>query len=272
MGASSGIGRRVAELLASRGVRIGVAARNESALKELKEQYPDNIEYGVIDICKSDAPEKLEELINSVGGMDVYLHVSGIGYDNKTLNPEREAEIINTNCTGFARMLSAAYNYFKREGIAGQIGAVTSVAGTNGIGRLAAYSASKKFAHTYMVALEQLSHIENNDIQFTDIRPGWVETPLLKKGVKYPFCMDLDSAALQILYALAKKERIYVFDERWKCISEIWEKIPDSVWVGLNVPVTYNDMTQLFPILDSFINDNVKLPEIEKLLNFDATE
>ena len=44
MGASSGIGRRVAEVLASGGIKVGAAARNLAALQTLKDLYPDTIE------------------------------------------------------------------------------------------------------------------------------------------------------------------------------------------------------------------------------------
>ena len=171
MGASSGIGLRVAEALASRGFKLGLAARKTEPLKEIKERYPDNVEYEAIDVMKKDAPARLNELITRTGGMDIYFHVAGIGYDNSGLDPEREAVIIDTNSTGFARMVSAAYRYFRDNRVKGQIAAVTSVAGTNGIGEMSAYSASKRMAQTYLVALEQLAHKEKCDIAFTDIMP-----------------------------------------------------------------------------------------------------
>ena len=55
MGASTGIGYAVAEALASRGVKVGVAARHTSSLKALKEKYPDFVEYQNVDVTKHDA-------------------------------------------------------------------------------------------------------------------------------------------------------------------------------------------------------------------------
>lgn len=248
MGASSGIGYKVAEMLAQRNVRIGIAARNTAPLEELRARYPDYVEYASIDICKPDAPLKLDALIAAVGGMDIYLHVSGIGYENLDLDPEREAAIVNTNCVGFARMISAAYRYFRSHGIAGHIAAVTSVAGTNGIGRLSAYSASKKFDQTYLTALEQLSRGENAGINFTDIRPGWVRTPLLITGVKYPFEMTVDYAARQVIYAIAKRKRVWIFDSRWNAVVNIWRLIPDDLWVRINMPISYPDIPLPWPL------------------------
>lgn len=241
MGASSGIGLRVAEEFASRGVKVGLAARLTKPMADLKARYPDMVEYMSIDVTKPDAPSRLGSLISKLGGMDIYFHVAGIGYENLKLDPQREVDIIATNAGGFARMLSTAYRYFRDTGNRGRIAAVTSVAGTNGIGRLSAYSASKKCAQTYMVALEQLAHEEGAHIRFTDIRPGWVRTPLLLEGVKYPMEMTLDYAAPLIIKAIVKAPRVAVIDCRWNVVVGLWRQIPNALWTRLSIPVSTPD-------------------------------
>ena len=235
MGASSGIGLAVAEALASRGVKTGLAARHTKELHALKEKYPDCVEYESIDVTHNDGPKKLEELIDRLGGMDIYFHVAGIGYANPTLDPHREAEVIATNAAGFARMVSAAYGYYRDNGRKGQIAALTSVAGTNGIGEMAAYSASKKCAQTYLVAMEQLARKEGVDITFTDIRPGWIRTPLLDSDKKYPMEMTLDYVVPQIIRAIVKHPRVAYIDARWGAVCAAWKAIPDAVWAKMNI-------------------------------------
>lgn len=241
MGASSGIGLRVAEAFASRGVKVGIAARHTTTMRALKEKYPDFVEYMSIDVTHRDAPSKLEELIGMIGGMDIYFHVAGIGYENLSLDPEREVEIIQTNAGGFARMISAAYRWFRDNNVRGQIAAVTSVAGTNGIGRLSAYSSSKKCAQTYLVALEQLAHAEGARISFTDIRPGWIKTPLLLPGHKYPMEMTLDYALPGIIRAIVRKERVAVIDWRWNLLVGLWRMVPDRLWVRMKMKISTPD-------------------------------
>ena len=235
MGASSGIGLAVAEALASRGVKTGLAARHTKELHALKEKYPDSVEYESIDVTHNDAPKKLEELIDKLGGMDIYFHVAGIGYSNPSLDPHREAEMIATNAGGFARMVSAAYGYYRDNDRKGQIVALTSVAGTNGIGDMAAYSASKKCAQTYLVALEQLARKEKVDITFTDIRPGWIRTTLLDADKSYPMEMTLDYVVPQIIRAIVKHPRVAYIDARWGALCAAWKAIPDAVWAKMNV-------------------------------------
>ncbi|MDE6681939.1 MAG: SDR family NAD(P)-dependent oxidoreductase [Muribaculaceae bacterium] len=235
MGASSGIGRRVAEELASRGIMVGAAARSIKALEELKGKYPDTIEIEQIDINEKDASSKMHALIKKMGGMDIYFHVSGIGYSNPAMEPEREVEIIATNACGFARMISTAYRYFRDNGGRGQIVALTSVAGTNGIGQMAAYSASKKFDQTYLVAMEQLALEENLDIRFTDIRPGWVRTPLLSDEKEYPMEMTLDYVVPQVIRAIVKHPRVAVIDWRYNILVGLWRLIPNFLWTKMSI-------------------------------------
>ena len=238
MGASSGIGLRVAEELASRGIKVGLAARHTEKLKALKKKYPENVEYESIDITRENASDLMTKLIGRLGGMDIYFHVAGIGYENPTLEPQREVDIIKTNAAGFARMLSSAYRYFKENNIKGRIAAVTSVAGTNGIDKLSAYSASKKCAQTYMVALEQRANDENVDIRFTDIRPGWIRTPLLKDDEKYPLEMTLDEAVPLIIKAIVRAPRVAVIDWKWNVVVGLWRLIPNFIWTKLNIPIS----------------------------------
>lgn len=241
MGASSGIGLAVAKAFASRGVRVGLAARHTGTLSDLKNTYPEFVEYASIDVTRPEAPEQLYELAERIGGMDIYFHVSGVGYENLTLDPEGEAKIINTNAVGFARMTSAAYRYFREKGISGQIAAVTSVAGTKGIGRLSAYSASKKCAQTYLVALEQLANAEKAGITFTDIRPGWIRTPLLLPDTRYPLEMDLEQALPLIIKAIVRKKRVAYIDSRWGAIARVWSRVPDRLWVKTDIKISEPD-------------------------------
>ena len=241
MGASSGMGYGVAEALASRGVKVGVAARHIESLKALKEKYPEHVEYAKIDITKPAAVGQLNDLIEELGGMDIYFHVAGQYSENLYLDPETDVKVAECNCCGFARMLSAAYRYFRTNKKKGQIAAITSVAGTRGIGRLAAYSSSKKFGQWYMDALEQMSNAEKTGITFTDIRPGWVRTPLENPQENYPMNMTIDYVVPRIIKAIVKKYRVAIVDWRWSIFTGVWRSIPQAVWVRINPTISTPD-------------------------------
>lgn len=235
MGATGGLGRRCAEIMAAAGDRVGVAGRNEEALKQLKALYPDNIEYAVIDVNDADAGSKIDALAERLGGMDIYFHVSGIGYENSALEPEKELATLETDTVGFARCVGHAFRYFRDKCAGhGQIAAITSVAGTNGIGRAPAYSAAKAADSTYLCALQQLASKQKGHITVTDIRPGFVDTPLLAK-VRYPMTMTPDYAARRIVRAIRRRRRVAVIDWRWNILVALWRLIPNALWTRLKI-------------------------------------
>lgn len=235
IGASSGIGKRVAADFARLGFDVGIAARSEAPLRKLRDRYPDRITYKVLDVTADDAADRFYDLIECVGGMDVLLLASGIGRINPQLDTASDIATVGTNVGGFVRIVNAAYRYFRDTApdIPGQIAVITSVAGTKGIGIAASYSASKRFQSTYIDALDQLAHQEHVNVRFTDIRPGFIRTPLLAAHKPFPLEMAIDYAAPRIELAILKRKRIAVIDSRWKVVVALWKMIPRPVWTRI---------------------------------------
>ena len=229
VGASSGIGLEVAKRLLSDGWNLGIAARREEPLQALKATAPERIEIMTIDVTKSDAEERLLSLIDQLGGMDLYFHASGIGKQNRTLEPDIELSTMETNAVGFTRMIGTAYRYFAKKG-EGHIAAITSIAGTKGLGPAPAYSATKALQTTYLQALEQQAHQSRLNIRFTDIRPGFVDTALLSGTFKYPMLMKPEAVARDIVSSIISKRHIRVIDARYRVMTFFWRIIPNWIW------------------------------------------
>lgn len=233
IGATSGIGYEVAKIYCRLGWRVGVAGRRIERLEAFKEQAPEQIEIQQIDVTETEAVEKLHSLIDKLGGMDIFLLSTGIGSQNRTLNSEIELSTVNTNALGFTRMVTAAYNYFKEEG-GGHLSVISSIAGTKGLGAAPAYSATKRFQNTYIDALAQLARMEKHPVRFTDIRPGFVKTDLLKND-KYPLLMDPEQVAQKIVKALSQKKRRVIIDWRYAILVFFWKLIPSYIWERLSI-------------------------------------
>lgn len=234
IGASSGIGRETALLLLQKGWHCGIAARRSAPLEEIKNKYPDQVVTETIDVNESAAADKLRQLISRMGGIDLYFHASGIGKQNRTLEPSIEMNTVETNAMGFTRMITAAYNYMAANG-GGHIAAITSIAGTKGLGPAPSYSATKAFQNTYLQSLEQLANARRLNIRFTDIRPGFVATPLLNDGNHYPILLRPEAVAKDIVKAIERKKHIRVIDWRWRIITAFWRRIPRFVWRRLRL-------------------------------------
>lgn len=229
VGASSGIGLEVAKLLLADGWQLGVAARREELLQDLKAEASERVEIMSIDVTKPDAGEKLLALIDRLGGMDLYFHASGIGKQNRTLEENIELNTMETNAVGFTRMIGTAYRYFAQQG-KGHVAAITSIAGTKGLGPSPAYSATKALQATYLQALEQQAHQRGLDIRFTDIRPGFVDTALLAGNFKYPMLMKPGTVARDIVRSIYRKRHVRVIDGRYRIMTFFWRLIPNWIW------------------------------------------
>lgn len=228
IGATSGIGLETARLLSLQGWQVGLAGRRDDRLTQLKAEFPPHTAGQQLDVTADDAVRQLHLLIEKLGGMDLFLLSAGIGRQNPDLQPDTELDTAQTNVLGFIRMTTAAFDYFGKQG-GGHLAVISSIAGTKGLGAAPAYSATKRFQNTYIEALEQLAGIRHLPIRFTDIRPGFVDTDLLK-GKHYPLLMRPERVARHIVRALERKKRVVVIDWRYRLIVFCWRLIPRWLW------------------------------------------
>lgn len=234
IGASSGLGQEVARLFLKQGWSIGVAARRLEPLEQLREFSPDRVQTQAIDVTSDDATAALDELIDKVGGMDLLFYAAGVGKQNMELEPSIELGTVTTNGLGFTRMIGAAYRYMEAHG-GGHIAAISSIAGTKGLGAAPSYSATKAFQATYLQAMEQQANMRKLNITFTDLRPGFVATPLLGDNPKYPMLLDTKKVAREMVKAVNRHRHVRVIDWRWRIITALWRRIPRILWRRLKV-------------------------------------
>ena len=225
IGASSGIGFEVARLLLDDGWKVGVAARRVDLLQTIGNVS----EAEQLDVTDPNAAEHLRSMISQLGGMDLFIYTAGIGKQNRELAEGIEVQTTETNGVGFVRMIGEAYRYFAEKG-EGHIVAVTSIAGTKGLGPAPSYSATKAMQNVYLQALEQLANARGLNIYFTDIRPGFVDTALLNGDFHYPMLMKPDVVAKKIVKAINHKKHICVIDWKYRVLTMAWRRIPRFIW------------------------------------------
>ena len=251
MGATSGIGQEVARLLAANGYEVGIAGRREERLVQMAQATPGIVTHRQIDVTKEDAPTELQKLIEELGGMDLYFHSSGIGWENVALDADKELKTVETNGVGFVRMVSAAYNWFAEqradeakqraegdEQRAGdkerkaRIACITSIARTRGLGAAPAYSATKRMQAHYLECLSQQARMRHLNIGITDIRPGFVATDLIA-GSHFPLQLKAEDVARTIVRAIERGSEVVTIDWRYRLLVAAWQLIPRWIWVRL---------------------------------------
>ena len=251
MGATSGIGQEVARLLAANGYEVGIAGRREERLVQMAQATPGIVTHRQIDVTKEDAPTELYKLIEELGGMDLYFHSSGIGWENVALDADKELKTVETNGVGFVRMVSAAYNWFaeqradeakqRAEGDEqraddkerkARIACITSIARTRGLGAAPAYSATKRMQAHYLECLSQQARMRHLNIGITDIRPGFVATDLIA-GSHFPLQLKAEDVARTIVRAIERGSEVVTIDWRYRLLVAAWQLIPRWLWVRL---------------------------------------
>lgn len=228
IGASSGIGKELALLYAARGDRVAITGRRADLLEGVRQQYPDSILTHCFDVTAPDYREHLESLISELGGLDLLVYNAGYGEVNPDLDWSIERLTTETNVAGFVALVSYAFTYFCRQGH-GQIALTSSIAALRGNSWAPAYSASKAYMSNYAEGLQIKADHLKKPIIITDIRPGFVNTKMVK-GVKRFWMASPQKAARQIMEAIDRKKRIAYITRRWWIIAQVMKLLPYSLY------------------------------------------
>ncbi len=173
VGATSGIGRGLAEQYACEDCLIGITGRRENLLKEICAQDKDKLFYQVCDITHTETTiSSLETLVQEMGGMDMLIISAGTGELNPQLSYQLEEPTLRTNVVGFTNIADWGFRYFEQQK-GGHLITISSVGGTRGSGVAPAYNASKAYQINYMEGLRQKAAKLPFPIYTTDIRPGF---------------------------------------------------------------------------------------------------
>lgn len=241
IGATSGIGRQVAIDLAKQGWRLAVAGRRQAELEQLKQLFgAEQVYTAVMDVTLPDAADVLDQMIAHVGHPDLLLYASGIGKQNPALDENIEIDTVKTNCEGMVRIVDRFLHHVRDNASSyaehkAQVAVISSVAGTKGLGAAPAYSATKKMQSTYLVALSQFCRMQRIPADLTDIRPGFVATAILNPNKHYPMLMTVEKASGYILSALRRRQRVLIFDWRFRLLVAFWNLIPGCLWERLTM-------------------------------------
>jgi len=228
IGATSGIGQALAELLLQNDYMIGVTGRREMLLDTLKEKNPDRVFVKRMDIQDLSAIEvSCKELVDQMGGLDLMIISAGIGEENKNLNFEIEHDVIKTNVQGFTCLADWGMRYFKEQGH-GHLVNISSIAGIRGNGIAPSYNATKAYQINYLEGLRINAKDFGSSIHVTDVRPGFVDTAMAK-GDGLFWVAPVEKASKQIYRAIKQKKQVVYVSKRWKLIGILLKLIPYSL-------------------------------------------
>lgn len=229
IGASSGIGKGLARKLADENYRVGITGRRTALLDELKSLKPESLHVKTLDVTEiENIVGHLEALTQELGGLDLLIMCSGTGDFNEKLDYDIEQRTIDTNVTGFTRVVTWAFRYFEHQQ-SGHLVAISSIAGLRGSGIAPAYNATKAYESNYLEGLRQKATKLKLNIYVTDVRPGFVDTAMAKGAGQF-WVAPVEKAVNQIFKAIRKKNKTVYITKRWKLIAMILKIMPSPIY------------------------------------------
>lgn len=181
-GATSGIGRATVEVLAEKGYKLALAARNEGKLKdiaaELAMKYNSDVSIYPLDVQDREAIKKtVTDVLTKDGVPDVLVNDAGLARGLEPYgetNPDDIEQMIDTNIKGLF-FVTRAFLPAMLERNTGHIVNLGSTAGLYAYAGAAVYCATKAAVKTFSDGLR--IDVMESDIKVTTIQPGIVETP-----------------------------------------------------------------------------------------------
>ena len=181
-GASRGIGRAIATLLAQRGAFVVAAARGDNAAATVAEiqQAGGRAEHVALDVTEPGATEAMiAGALERHQRIDILVNNAGITRDQLMLRMKRDDwdQVIATNLTAaFTAVQAALKPMIKQRG--GRIISVSSVVGQMGNAGQANYAASKAGLIGFSKAVAR--EVASRNITVNVVAPGMVETDMTR--------------------------------------------------------------------------------------------
>lgn len=227
IGATSGIGKGIADVLLANNYKVAITGIHNDVIKTIELENNENLKAIFLDCKKKDATASLPDLIDWLGGLDLLIFSAGIGNLNKNLGYEVENEANLLNVLGFTEVSDWSYRYFLKQGH-GHYVAITSLSGLFGSRVAPAYHAGKAYQVSYLEGLRQKAHRAKKPIYITDIRPGFVDTPITE-GKKTFWSATCEKAAKQIFSLIRRKKSVGYVSKRWGIAACLVKILPRFV-------------------------------------------
>ncbi len=234
IGASSGMGRELAKVMATHGYIVGIAAPQEDLLISLQQEIPSPTYRQIIDVRTEDARDKLIQLINEMNGVDIVVICAGIGPQNPNLLFALDKQTIDVNVTGFCAMATTSMHHFIAQHH-GHLVVISSIAGIRGNDTAPAYNASKAFISNYLQGLRKKIAHENLRIDVTDIKPGFVDTVMAHTYAKPFWMISAHKAAHYIFNGIVHKKKIVYVSPIWRLVAWGLYLAPDWIYNRLKL-------------------------------------
>lgn len=238
-GASSGLGLALAREFAAQGAQLGLLARRERSLADLRASLPNAAQHRVYPVDVNDhaaLAAAAADFLAHAGGIDIVIANAGISYGTLTERPADLVvfdQIIQTNLIATVATFSPFIAVMKSQAEQGRRGmrlvGIASVAGIRGLPGAEAYSASKAAVISYCESLRVA--LRRHSIAVVTIAPGYIDTPMTQVNTyPMPFLMPADEFARQAVKAIDAGRSYVVIPWPMRAVSWLLRCLPNWLY------------------------------------------
>lgn len=206
-GASSGIGREMAKILAKKGYDLVLVARDEEKLNTLKKELNTNIKLITMDLS---IEENCKRLHAENPDIDLLINNAGFGdCGNFTATSlDKEISMINTNITAY-HILTKLYLIDMKKVNKGHILNVASIAGFMPGPLMSTYYATKSYVVRLSEGIREELKREKSNVKISILCPGPVKTNFTKVA-NVRFNLREANSPTVAKYAIDHLNRFYI--------------------------------------------------------------
>lgn len=238
-GATSGLGKELAFLLAKKGIPLLLTGRQETALHSLQKEL-ENLTSVTVFPADLFSPSDVENLLQklSTHKPDLVINNAGIGFygDIFSFSLEEQMQIIQINIDTLVRISLKSAHILKEEKRPGTILNISSMAGHFIYPYFSVYAASKRFVEHFSLSLDaELSQI---GIRVLTSILGRFASPFFKKA-RGPISLDswdvmpLSKTAKHVLNQIEKQKSSCIIDYRYKILQLLSYIVPKKITLAI---------------------------------------
>ena len=239
LGATKGMGRALARLMAERGDTICLLGRNSA---DLERSAADLVVRGAADpvrgvVCDLEQPEAFTSVIDAareaLGGLDAVVVTAGLFATQEELeaDPVLAERLVRINFSNTVMFCEAAKKALLEEG-GGTLCVFSSVAGERGRKPVIIYGAAKAGLTHYLEGLDHKHHADG--LRVVTVKPGFVKTSMTAGLEPPPFAGEPDAVAQRVLGAIDRGAPVIYAPAPWRLIMAVIRALPRAIMRRIN--------------------------------------
>lgn len=233
-GASSGIGRALAEACAGPGVTLHLSGRDEARLADTARSCASRgaiTQMRVLDVRDAEA---MADWIRDAGRLDLVVANAGVsaGTGGAVEPADQSRRIFDINVTGVLNTALPALEVMGRQvpgpdGIRGRVAVIASIAAFIAAPGAPAYCATKAAVQRWAEALDGTER--GRGIRLHAVCPGYIRTPMTARNdFPMPFIMDAPEAARRTLDGIQRGRTRIAYPRPTYFVARLFGALPPS--------------------------------------------